>query len=75
MKRGGAIVQSTVKIAMFMEDMMTKSEQQMWDAIKSHYERYPEKWSVCQEGKDTFYFDSTGVRVAVYYTSSGYTAY
>ena len=54
---------------------MNKSEQQMWDAIKAHYEKYPEKWSVCQEGKDTFYFDSTGVRVAVYYTSSGYTAY
>lgn len=54
---------------------MNKSEQQMWDAIKSHYKRHPEKWEAYQEGKDTFYFDSTGVRVTVYYTSSGYTAY
>ena len=52
---------------------MTKSEQQTWDAIKYHYKRFPEKWSVCQEGKDTFYFDSTGVRVTVYYGETGYS--
>ena len=52
---------------------MNKSEQQMWDAIKAHYEKYPEKWEISQEGKDIFYFDSTGVRVTVYYGEIGYS--
>ena len=39
------------------ETTVNKSEQQMWDAIRAHYEKYPEKWTVVKDD-DIFTFMS-----------------